>query len=182
MRNTLKIMVFAVLAFGLFACGEKKLTQDDMKAAEKTLMNENWTMNMDVAPQVAEKYCKFVEQNPDDPTAPTWLFHALEINVALKNVDKSVELCDQLIAQYPESKWSPKSLMLMGSYLYEDQLNDTAMAHKAYQRLIDEFPNDSLVKDARILIDCLGLTDEEKWNKIMFSRIPEEDVDVEVIE
>lgn len=184
MRNTLKIMVFAVLAFGLFACGEKKLTQDDLKAAEKTLMNEDWTMNMEVAPKVAEKYCKFVEQNPDDPTSPTWLFHALEINVALKNVEKSTELCDQLIAQYPESKWSPKSLMLMGSYLYEDQLNDTAMAHKAYQRLIDEFPNDSLVNDAKILIDCLGLSDEEKWATIMTSRLPQIDVDVpeEVIE
>lgn len=177
MRNTLKITILAVLTFSLFACGEKKLTQDDMKAAEKTLMNEDWTMNMDVAPQVAEKYCKFVEQNPDAPTSPTWLFHAIEINVALKNAEKSAELCNQLIAQYPESKWSPKSLMLLGSYLYEDQLNDTAMAHKAYQRLIDEFPNDSLVKDAKVLIACLGLSDEEKWTAIMTSRLPQIDVD-----
>lgn len=176
MKKTLKLMFFALLAFGMFACGEteKKLTVDDLKAAEKTLMDENWTMNMEVAPQVAETYCKFVEQNPNDPTAPTWLFHAMEINVNLKNTDKSVELCNQLLDRYPESSWSPKSLMLLGSYVYEDQLNDTAAAHKAYQRLIDEYPNESLVNDAKVLIKCLGLTDEEKLEMVMMSQLEDE--------
>ena len=170
-------MLFVLLAFGLFACGEpeKKLTVDDVKAAEKTLMDENWTMNMDVAPQVAETYCKFVKQNPDDPTAPTWLFHAMEINVNLKNTDKSIELCNQLVDKYPESSWSPKSLMLLGSYVYEEQLNDTAAAHKAYQRLIDEYPNDNLVNDAQVLIKCLGLSNEEKLSVILMSQMEEEE-------
>ena len=171
MKNLLKITMLAVLAFGLNACGEKKLTREDMKKAEATLIKEDMSMNMDVAPQVAEKYCRFVEQNPDDSTAATWLFHAMEINVALKNPDKCAELCDQLIAQYPDSKWSPRSLMLLGSYVYEDQLNDTARAHQAYQRLIDEYPNDTLVKDAKVLINCLGLTDEEKLTMILMSRM-----------
>ena len=177
MKKTLKLMTFALLAFGLLACGEteKKLTLDDVKEAEKTLMDENWTMNMDVASQVAETYCKFVEQNPDDPTAPTWLFHAMEINVNLKNADKSVELCNQLVDKYPESNWSPKSLMLLGSYVYEEQLQDTAMAHKAYQRLIDEYPKNDLVNDAQVLIKCLGLTDEEKLDMILMSQMEDEE-------
>lgn len=177
MKNTLKIMAVALLAFAMFACGEteKKLTVDDVKAAEKTLMNENWSMNMEVAPQVAETYCKFVEQSPDDPTAPTWLFHAMEINVNLRNTDKSVELCNQLLDKYPESKWSPKSLILLGSYVYEDQLNDTAAAHRAYQRLIDEYPNDSLSRDAKVLIQCLGLTNEEKLSVILMSQMKVEE-------
>ena len=177
MKKTLKLMAFALLTVGLLACGEteKKLTLDDVKEAEKTLMDENWTMNMDVASQVAETYCKFVEQNPDDPTAPTWLFHAMEINVNLKNADKSVELCNQLVDKYPESNWSPKSLMLLGSYVYEEQLQDTAMAHKAYQRLIDEYPKNDLVNDAQVLIKCLGLTDEEKLDMILMSQMEDEE-------
>ncbi len=177
MKKSLKLFIVALMAVALFACGEteKKLTVDDMKAAEKTLMNENWTMNMEVAPQVAETYCKFVEQNPKDPTAPTWLFHAMEINVNLKNSDKSIELCNQLVEKYPESKWSPKSLILLGSYVYEDQLNDTAMAHKAYQRLIDQYPNDSLCNDAKVLIQCLGLSDEEKLTLILMQQMEVEE-------
>lgn len=176
MKQIFKPLFAILMAFGMFACSEteKKLTLDDVKAAEKTLMDENWTMNTDVAPQVAETYCKFVEQNPDDTTAPIWLFHAMEINVNLKNADKSVELCNQLVDKYPESDWSPKSLILLGSYVYEDQLQDTALAHKAYQRLIDEYPEHYLVNDARILIKYLGLTDEEKLNLMLMSQMEEE--------
>ena len=176
MKQFFRPLFVILLTFSMFACSEteKKLTLDDVKAAEKTLMDENWTMNMDVASQVAETYCKFVEQNPNDSTAPTWLFHAMEINVNLKNVDKSVELCNQLVDKYPDSDWSPRSLMLLGSYVYEDQLQDTALAHKAYQRLIDEYPQHGLVNDAQVLIKCLGLTDDEKLSLILMSQMEEE--------
>ena len=171
MKKAFQLVMFALLAFGMTACGEKKLTQEDLKKAEATLMNEDWTMNMEVAPGVAEKYCKFVEQNPNDPAAPTWLFHAMEVNVNLKNANKCVELCNQLLDNYPDSKWSPRSLVLLGSYVYEDQLNDTASAHKALQRVIDEYPNDSLVKDAKVLIKCLGLSDQQKLAVIMMKDV-----------
>ena len=38
MKNTLKLMAFALLAFGLFACGGKQLTQDDLKEAESACL------------------------------------------------------------------------------------------------------------------------------------------------
>ena len=171
MKNTLKMMAFALLAFGMFACGGKQLTEADLKEAEKTLFNEDHSLNEAVAPQVAEKYCQFVKQNPDDPTAPSWLFRAIEINWALKNDEKCVQLCNQLVDDYPSSNWAPGTLMYLGSYVCEDHLNDTAQAHKAYQKLIDNYPNDPLAKDAQVLIDCLGLTDEEKLIKIQMSKM-----------
>lgn len=179
MKNTLRIIILAVLAFGLFACGdgEKKLTQDDMKAAEKTLMNEDWTMNMDVAPKVAEKYCKFVEQNPDDSTAATWLFHAMEINVMLKNADKSIELCDQLVEKYPDSEWAPRALLYVGTFVYDDMLNDTAQAHAMFQKLIDDYSDDRLVEDAKKSIEYLGLTSQEIMARITTSQLEEFDID-----
>lgn len=173
MKNTLNLMLFALLAFGMMACGEKKLTQEDMKEAELSLFGDDGAIKPDMAPKVAEKYCKFVEQNPDDPTASTWLFHAMELNIAMKNADKSIELCDKLLEQYPESKWAPNALLVMGSYLYEDQLNDTAQAHQAYQRLIDDYPDNGLVQNAQVLIECLGMTDEEKLSWIQMSKLEE---------
>ena len=175
MKNTLKLMMLALLAFGIMACGEKKLTQEDMKEAELALFGDDGAIKPEVVPEVAEKYCKFVEQNPDDPTAPTWLFHAMELNIAMKNADKSAELCNKLLEQYPESKWAPNALLVLGSYVYEDQLNDTAQAHQAYQRLIDNYPDSGLVNDARVLIECLGMTDEEKLVWIQMSKMEEEE-------
>ncbi len=171
-------MIVAALALCMMACGskEQKLTQDDLRAAQATLFNEDRTVNEAVAPEVAEKYCKFVEQNPNDSTAAQWLYHAMEINVLLKNAEKSAEICDQLTTNYPESDWAPMSLFLLGSYVYNDQLNDTAQAHVMFQRLIDEYPDSELVGDAQKSIEYLGLTPEEIMARIMVQGMEEDGV------
>ena len=172
----MKLMVFALLAFGLFACGEteKKLTYFDLKEAEKSLFNADQSLNEAVAPEVADKYCLFVEQNPKDSLADEWLYHALEINVMMKDVQKSEMLCDQLLKQYPQSHWAPVSLFLMGNYIYDGQLNDTAKAHIVYQRLIDEYPDSKLVDDAQKSIEFLGWTPDQIMNHFMMSQYEDE--------
>ena len=176
MEKILKTLAFTLLAVGILACGgcEKKLTQDDLKDAHATLFNADRTLNEKKAPDVAKKYCQYVKQNPNDTSAVKWLYHAMEINVMLKNADKSIELCDQLLQQYPQSKWAPMSLLLVGSFVYEDMLNDTAQAHAAYQRLIDDYPDSELVDDAEKSIEFLGLTIEERRTLIMTSRMEDD--------
>ena len=177
MKTNMKIVVFALLAFGMFACGGngKKLTLDDVLAAQATLFNANHTMNRNEAPKVAKTYCQYVKQNPNDTTVVKWLYHAMEINVMMKDADKSIELCDQLLKQYPQSKWAPMSLLLVGSFVYEDMLNDTAQAHAAYQKLIDNYPESALVNDAQKSIEYLGLTQEERMSRIITSQMNVED-------
>ena len=41
MKNTLRMMILALLAFGMFACGGKKLTEEDLREAQATLFNED---------------------------------------------------------------------------------------------------------------------------------------------
>ena len=178
MKKTLKLMTLALLALCMFACGEKKLTNDDLKEAEKTLFNEDQSLNVEKAPQVAETYCRFVAENPDDATADKWLFHAMEINVMLKDAEKSKTICDQLLKQYPQSKWAPNALLLLGSYVYNDQLNDTAQAHVALQRLIDEYPESELVDDAQRSIEYLGLSPDEIMNLFMMQQFVEEEEEI----
>ncbi len=179
MKKTVKMMAVALLALAMFACGgnAKKLTHDDMKTAEATLFNEDQSMNVEAAPKVAETYCEFVKQNPDDAEAPLWLYHAMEINVQLADADKSIALGNQMVEQYPESEWAPMSLFLLASYVYNDQLNDTAQAHVTFQKLIDDYPDHPLVDDAKKSIEYLGLTPEEIMNRIMMSQFEEEEED-----
>ena len=174
MKKSLMIMIVAFLAFGMMACGEKKITQKDLEAAEAKLFKENGLVNEAVAPQVAEKYCKFVEQNPEDSTAPLWLYHAMEINVMLKNPDKSIELGNQLLSQYPDSPFAPRSLFLMGSFVYDDMLQDTAQAHVMLQRLIDEYPQSKHVEDAKRAIWFLSLTPEQIMSIMAMELMTEE--------
>lgn len=179
MKKTLKIMAVALLAFGMIACGgnQKKITVEELREAQSTLFNQNGTLNEKEAPGVMNKYLKFVEQHPNDTSVVKWLFHAMEINILLKDADKSEELCNQLLEQYPQSKWAPQALLTMGSFVYNDQLNDTAKAHAAFQRLIDEYPDSDLVDDAQKSIEYLGLTPEEIMSLIMMSQM--EVVDLE---
>ena len=62
---------------------------------------------------------------------------------------------------------------MIGNYIYDNQLNDTAQAHKCYQRLIDEYPDSELVDDARKSIEYLGLTPDEIMARIMMSQMEE---------
>ena len=163
MKKILKLMTFALLTFSLFACGEsrKKITEEELREAQTILFNENGTLNTAEAPKVAEKYCQFVKQNPDDTASVKWLYHAMEINVMLENANKSIEIGNQLLKQFPQSNWAPQTLLTLGSFVYNDQLNDTAQAHIMFQRLIDEYPNSVYVSDAKKSIEYLGLTPEE---------------------
>lgn len=175
MKKSQIIALTALLAFGMLACGEKKITKEDLLKSQAELFNEDRTLNEAVAPKVAEKYCRFVEENPEDSTAAMWLYHALEINVFLKDVDKTVELSNKLLSQYPQSKYAPMSLFLMGSYVYNDLVNDTAQAHVMFQRIIEDYPQSELVDDAEKSIEYLGLTPEEIFSLMMMEQMEEEE-------
>ena len=139
------------------------------------MMGENWTMDKDVAPKVAKKYLKFVEQSPNDSTASTWLFHALEIYVTLKDSDNSIEVGNKLVEQYPESKWAPRALLIMANYVYDEQLHDLDKARATYEKLINDYPDSELVDDAQKLMEYLGMTPEEIMSSIMMSQMEEEE-------
>ena len=63
---------------------------------------------------------------------------------------------------------------MLGSYVYNDQLNDTAKAHVMFQRLIDEYPDSELVDDAQKSIEYLGLTPEEIMARIIEQQMEEQ--------
>ena len=171
MKKTFKLMLVAMLALGVFACGEKKLTYQDMKKAEASLFDENGFIDTLKVPKVAEKYCQFVEQNPDDSTAALWLYHAMELNIVLKNTEKSQELCDQLVENYPDSKWTPRGLYLLGSFIYEDKLKDLDKAREVYERIIRDYPDSGIIESVQASIKYLGWTPEQIMNDISISQI-----------
>lgn len=175
MKNILKTLFCVLLAFGMFACGEKKLTLDDMREAQHSLMGDNWIMDKEKAPEVAEKYLKFVEQNPNDTTAPLWLFHAMEINVVLEDYDKSIELGNQLVEQYSETKWAPRTLFYLANFVYDERLHDLDKARATYEKLINDYPDSNLVDDAQKSIEFLGLTPDEIMSIISLSQMEEVD-------
>lgn len=175
MNKILKLMLIAFLAFGVFACGEKKLTEEDLKEAEAILFNEDQTVNEAVAPSVAKKYIRFVEQNPDDPAAPSRLYNAMEIYVLLKDADNSIKTCDKLVEMYPNSKWTPRGLYILGSYVYEDQLKDLDKAREIYEQIIRDYPDCEMIESVQASLKYLGWSTEDIMSDIMMSQMEVEE-------
>ena len=168
-------MLVVLLGFGLFTCGEKELTQDDLNKAEASLFNEDGSIKPEMAPKAENMYCKFVEQHPDDPSSPMWLYHAFEVNVLTKNAEKSIALCDQLLKKYPQSQWSPRALHILGSFVYEEQLQDLDNARHTYERILVEYPNSDVVPSVEASIKYLGMTPDEIMEEIMMSQMDVEE-------
>lgn len=175
MKKVFQIVMLAVLAFGMMACGEKKLTQDDLKKAESTLVDEQGNLNKEAVPAVVEKFCKFVEQNPDDATAPQWLFKALQIEIKTEESEKAIEICNKLVEKYPDYENTPAALVMTASEVYDSQLHDLDNARATYERVISEYPGSDWAKNAEMMIEYLGLTPEEILSKIVMSNMEEEE-------
>lgn len=175
MKNTLKLILFVLLAFGMMACGEKKLTQEDLIKAEQTLMENGGNLDKETASAVVEKYCQFVKQNPDDASAPEWLFKALRIEVKLGESEKAIALCDQLVKDYPTHETVPAALMLMASDVYDSQLHDLDKARAMYEKVISDYPDSEWTDSAEKMIGFLGLTPDEILAKIRQSNNGEEE-------
>ena len=173
MKRFLNLMMLAMLAFGMMACGEKKLTQDDLKKAELTLMNEDGSLNVEAVPAAVEQFCKFVEQNPKDASAPQWLFKALQIEIKAGASEKAIELCDKLVNDYPTFESNPAALVMTASEVYDSQLHDLDKAKATYQKVITDYPDSEWAKNAEKMIEYLGMTPEEILSKIMMSKMEE---------
>lgn len=161
MKKTFRLMLVALLAFGMFACGEKKITEDDLKQAEKAMFNDDMTANPEAAAVAVKQFCKFAKQNPDDPTAPDWLFKALELSVGQKDAAKSEEICQQLMDKYPTFEKTPIAMFMMASMVYDDQLKDLDKARAMFEKIISDYPESEIRPSAEAMMNYLGMTPEE---------------------
>lgn len=175
MKNLLKLMLVSLLACGMFACGEKKLTEDDLKKAEQALFNDDRSINFDLASQTAEQYCLFVKQNPDAPSAPNWLFKALNIYISTKNAEKSAETCNQLMERYPDYHYTPTGMFMMANMIYDSELHDLDKARALYEKIISDYPDSELIPSVERSIQYLGLTPEEIMTLIQMSQMEVEE-------
>lgn len=175
MKKTLKIMMFALLACTMLACGEKKITEEDLKKTELSLTDNEGNLKQEAVPAAVQQFCKFVKQNPQAPSAPDWLFKAMQFAMKSGDAEKAVELTEQLVKDYPTYRNSPTALVMLASEVYDGQLHDLDKARATYERVIRDYPDSEWAKSAEKLIEYLGLTPEEIMSKIILSNMEVEE-------
>ena len=140
----------------------KKTTENDAKKAEEALFNADQTLNAEAVSNAVETFGKFAEDNPEDANAPEYLFKALEVSVNTKQTpQKSIDLANRLIANYPEFDKNPVALFMLATFVYDDKLHDYDKARECYHRIMKDYPDSPFAKDAGIAIEQLGVSPEE---------------------
>ena len=140
----------------------KKTTENDAKKAEEALFNTDQTLNTEAVSNAVETFDKFATDNPEDAKAPEYLFKALEVSVNTKQTpQKSIDLANRLIANYPEFDKNPVALFMLATFVYDEQLHDFDKARDTYQQIFDNYPNSPFAKDAEISITQLWMSPDE---------------------
>jgi len=169
MKKTIKMVAFALMAVGMLACGgnEKKITEEDLKATERILSDERGVLNEEAVPGAVEQYCAFVKQSPNDPQAPEWLFKAMQVEVRVGASDEAIKLTEQLVKDYPEYVNTPVALFMLATNVYDGQLHNLDKARVTFERVINDYPDTQWASDAKVMIQMLGMTEEEMLDKII---------------
>lgn len=103
---------------------------------------------------------------PKDPQTPEFIFKAAETSNTLRTFEKSFALYDWLIEKYPNHERSPVALFMKG-FLFDGTLHDSINAAKYYQEFLNKYPNNQFAKDAKMLLQNLGKSDEEVLKDLM---------------
>jgi tetratricopeptide (TPR) repeat protein len=139
---------------------DKTATMQSITQGEKNVMLSNGSIVVDSAIKLIKQYQIYQEHWPDDSLSSEYLFKAIEISINLPRPAESLTLVDTYLKYYPETFHAGVALFMKG-FIYDQQLNDTANARLAYEKLIEEYSDHAFADDAQSAINFLGKSPEE---------------------
>ncbi len=156
------IVFLASLVLHFSACtGEKKLNIDQqIENQEAVMFTSSGQFNTDIAEKLVSLYMIRVDSMEKDSLRPDYLFKAADVSINLDNHSRTLLLLNRMINEYPRHEKAAMSQFLKG-FVYENQLNDTALAHKAYEEYLHRFPDGEFIQEAVLAIQNLGKSPEE---------------------
>lgn len=134
----------------------KKIT-----AAEDALFSEeNKSVDRVKALELVDMYIAYADKYPEDSMAVENLFKGAEFYLTLGEGQKSIDLYDRVMTEYPDFRKIPECLFLKG-YVYENYLGELEDARMIYTLFLQKYPDNEFADDARISIENLGKSPEE---------------------
>jgi len=180
--TTLACLGLACLVLGLGACQPKgpndtaestrndslalrTLLRSGIDSLEKVLSADSLGISPQTAPldSLAATCLRFASVFPRDPFAPVALWKAAQVLRSLGDVEGAVQCGKALVDAYPAHPLAPIALYFNAVVLNEDGGVQEAAAFYL-ERLTNEYPGDSLAKDAALYRQTLGMKQED-WNK-----------------
>lgn len=161
MKRITPLLIVAVAMF--FSCCRPNL-ENEIAKLEKQAFSTEGVVEPQLAGQLVDAYCEFVNENPDEKVSADYLFKAVEVSMNLDNPQRTISIIDRMIKEYPDCQQTSKALFLKG-FIYETRFGNYGMAKKTYEKYLELYPNGELANDCRTSIENLGVDPEELIKK-----------------
>lgn len=109
-------------------------------------------------------YHQYNEGHPGDSLIPYYLLREADLlQGVFHDNQKALEIYSSLTSNYKDHEVAPQA-MFMKAYVWDENLDNKDEAAKAYQQMIQTYPNHTLSNDARNLLMLLNdtLSEEER--------------------
>lgn len=174
----MRSLLFLSIALTLAACsgGEKAPSGKAaemvarIQSMEDSLFNSG-TFEKRNAQALLDVYKAYAATFPLDSLAPEYLFRAAGVAKSMREPQQSIALYDRIIVDYPS--WNKLAdAYYLKAFTIDSELDQKGEAKRAYEEVINLFPEHPFARDARVMIEHIGLSDEELIAK--FQRMAEE--------
>lgn len=141
-------LIFSALVL-VGACSQQQTAQQALMSADKLAKQGDFA-----AADVMYQKVLARDEAPDSVRARA-LFALAENAGNQENYQDAVDYYQQLVDQYPATRWAPKSQFMIG-YVYANLIHNYPRAKKEYQKFLDIYPGNELVSAVQFELKYLG--------------------------
>lgn len=168
LRMNGKPALLIAIASLLFACGGggEQTTDPKMLEARARIRQqedsifESRSFDRRTAQGMVDVYKAYAAAYPADTLTPEYIFRAAGTLKSMDEAEQGLALYDRLIRDYPSWRRTV-DVLYMKALTLDDDLDRDGEAKVVYEQVIANFPDHPFARDARAMIENLGLSDEE---------------------
>lgn len=158
---------FALYGFLMAVAQDRDTMMARITAEEaKLFADSDGELATEEVERIIPLYLDFVNQFPDDPLSPEYLFKAGEVAQGLAYYMQSVEYFNGVHMRYPTHERAPYALFFLG-FVFYNYLELPSYAKGSFLDFLDKYPGHILEKDVRAMLQLLHSSEEEYFRIII---------------
>lgn len=106
---------------------------------------------------------------PTEKMAPVYLFKAADMARALGSLPKMLSMYDWIVKYYPTFDKASLALFLKG-FALDSEMGKFESATEVYNEFLNKYPQDSLAKDVRFLLENIGKTPDQMYKEMEMAK------------
>ena len=148
------------ILLGIFIVGSWWAGCGQQSAEELFAAGEAAAADPATADQAVAHFTAFLEGFAESPKAPEALRKLAALAQQQGKMQEAIGYYERVLAEYPASGHGDEAQFMI-AFIYEEYIRDLAEARRAYQRVIDNYPDSELATSARHLLPNVGRTPQE---------------------